>query len=369
MHIGRPEDALEGSTRLTTETPDKPINDNPFESLKIFIKQKKLQFNGILNLGDITNKGFISGFNVGIKMMRELGLICQCPVIFTPGNHDYCYEFEDGAVKLLKRTINYPTDKDDANGNFWGKGYCLYKIEDVLFLICNSGKDVHRKEDRSNIPSFEDEFIEQIKSELERINHRGPKIALTHHHIIQHSDIVGRYNANDTIDHADKFLSTLSDANFNCVLHGHKHISRFMEANNLAIMACGSLSALENLKIADEQNYIHVLTLKTENDDVRGKIESYYYKLTKGWCDIVDHNFSINSRYTFGKAVNLEELAQKVVSHMPLDNPVLMVNNILDKFPEMEFVSNKDYVHLKEVFIRLGYKFFHSPDEGIIIFK
>lgn len=134
-------------------------------------------------------------------------------------------------------------------------------------------------------------------------------------------------------------------------------------------MACGSLSALENLKIADEQNYIHVLTLETENDNVRGKIESYYYKLKKGWCDIVDNNFSINSRYTFGEAVNLEELAQKVVSHMPLDNPVLMVNDIIDKFPEMEFVSNKDFVHLKEVFRKLGYNFFYSPNEGIIIFK
>ena len=161
-----------------------------------------------------------------MRMMRELSLMCKCPLLCIPGNHDYCYTFPEGANSLLKRTINYPTDNKNSNSDFWSKGYCFYSIGDALFLICNSGKDLQTLEDNGKTPSFDNVYIDGLKNDIIALNHSGPKIAIIHHHVLQHSDITGQYDSNDTIDHADSFLEVLKETGFNCILHGHKHISR-----------------------------------------------------------------------------------------------------------------------------------------------
>ena len=64
------------------------------ESLKEFLLENNIEIDAILNLGDVANKGYSAGWYAGIRMLRELSLKFDCPLISTPGNHDYVLNAE-----------------------------------------------------------------------------------------------------------------------------------------------------------------------------------------------------------------------------------------------------------------------------------
>lgn len=350
LHIGKSEEA-NNSTRLTIETPDFPINENPFESLKAFIEDKKMSFDCIFNLGDLANRGLVAGLNMGMKMLRELSMRYNCPLVNTPGNHDYCYDYTKGAINLLKCTRDFPTDNISSNSDFWSNGFCLYKIKNVNILICNSGKDFEKKEDMNTIPVFDELYCSTLDNYLNKnLNEGIIHIAIVHHHVLQHSDVIenAEYGSNDIIDHADNFLAVLRKYHFCCVLHGHKHLSRFTIKDNMAIMACGSLSALDNVRICDEKNYFHVLTLSDENDTPSGIIDSYYYMPKKGWLEIVDKNFSIDAKYGFGYKFDIAAIAEKLSGFIIEGTPCKEIDDYSLLIPELNLMTEKERTELEK---------------------
>lgn len=366
LHIGQASEA-NNSTRLTIETPEIPIHDNPFESLKDFYKDEKIHFDGIINLGDLANRGLISGHNLGMKMLRDLSLRYQCPLINTPGNHDYCYNFAKGPQLYLKSIVDYPTDNGESNSDFWSKGFCLYKLNGLNVLICNSAKDYKTVEDKDNVPVFDELYCNDLRNYLKEKLHEGINIAIVHHHVLQHSDIIesADYDSNDIIDHADNFLSLIKEFGFCCVLHGHKHLSRFTTHNGMAIMACGSLSALENVRKCDEKNYFHVLTI-SDDEQIKGVIESYYFKAKKGWLEIVDNNFSIRGKYSFGYTFNFDTLADKIASYIDDKTPCMEVANYEEQIPELSLLSEEDKNRLSGSLDNRGIKYMLSGKSAVI---
>lgn len=188
LHIGKQEDYNE-STRLTVGTPEMPANENPFEALKAFIEENKYSFDAVINLGDVSNKGYVPGWIMGNKMLRELSSICKCPLLSTPGNHDYCFDFTDGPKSLLQRTKDFPTDNPNLNTTFWGNGYCLYEVGGTQFLILNSESHLSKIEDLKVTPVFDTLFSCDLDKYLKDNVFNGPRIAIIHHHVIPHSDI------------------------------------------------------------------------------------------------------------------------------------------------------------------------------------
>lgn len=168
IHIGEENDS---STNLTVATPELPSNRNPMESLKEYLLNSKTKIDAILNLGDVANKGYSAGWYSGIRMLRELSLIFNCPLISTPGNHDYVLN-EDGRFSdvLLKGVRDYPTPDDKANGKFWSDGFCIYEYENLQFLICNSELHLKMKDDLSKSPNYSEDFLSRIQEELQKKN-------------------------------------------------------------------------------------------------------------------------------------------------------------------------------------------------------
>lgn len=369
MHVGTSEDA-NNSTRLTIETPDIPVHENPFESLKEFIANKEMSFDGIINLGDLTNRGLIAGFNLGVRMMRELSLIYKCPLVYTPGNHDFCYGYSKGPVSYLKSMANYPTDDAKANASFWSRGFCLFRIKEINILICNSGKDYLKIEDKDNVPIFDEQYCNDLDEYLKDELKKGVNIAIVHHHVIQHSDVAenANYNSNDIIEHADSFLQVLTKYHFCCVLHGHKHLSRYTMFNNIAIMACGSLSAIENVRICDERNYFHVLRLYAENTVPKGIIKSYYFMPQKGWLEIVDKNFSVKSTYAFGYSLDIPKLSTDFIGFLGPETPFVKKENLFETYPELCMMSERDMTSLKQSMNSQGYDLSVNGSD-VFIFK
>lgn len=370
LHIGSHDDYNE-STRLTVDTPEMPANENPFEALKVFIEEKDLSFDAVINLGDVSNKGFIPGWIMGNKMLRELSSICDCPLLSTPGNHDYCFDFVDGAKSLLQRTNDFPTDDKEHNTVFWGNGYCLYEAGGTQFLILNSESHLSKIEDLKVTPNFDTLFNSGLDRYLKENTFEGPRIAILHHHVIPHSDLQGRYSSNDIIDHADKLLNILNDNNFICVLHGHKHLSRFTMHNNLGIMACGSLSSRENIATCDEDNNFHILTLKCTEEGIRGKIETFHFVLQKGWFPIEDSNSRVKARYGFGRNLDINEIAKAIISLINPDAPVIRLfgKKVTEIIPDITFISNDEMQKLKEVIEKQGFTVVQEKTNGLLIFK
>ena len=370
LHIGSHDDYNE-STRLTVDTPEMPANENPFEALKVFIEENDLSFDAVINLGDVSNKGFIPGWIMGNKMLRELSSICDCPLLSTPGNHDYCFDFVDGAKSLLQRTNNFPTDDKEHNTAFWGNGYCLYEAGGTQFLILNSESHLSKIEDLKVTPNFDTLFNSGLDRYLKENAFEGPRIAILHHHVIPHSDLQGKYSSNDIIDHADKLLNILNDNNFVCVLHGHKHLSRFTMHNNLGIMACGSLSSRENIATCDEDNNFHILTLKCTEEGIRGKIETFHFVLQKGWFPIEDSNSRVKARYGFGRNLDINEIAKAIISLINPDAPVIKLfgKKVTEIIPDITFISNDEMQKLKEVIEKQGFTVVEEKTNGLLIFK
>lgn len=369
LHIGTHED-YNNSTRLTVDTPEMPANENPFEALKEYIKSNALSFNAVINLGDVSNKGFIPGWILGNKMLRELASLSQCPLLSTPGNHDYCFGFEGGAKSLLMRTNNYPTDNKELNTVFWGKGFCLYETVGAQFLILNSENHLSKIDDLNNTPDFERFDNSDLENLLKSNNFEGPRIAILHHHVITHSDLQRKYSANDIMDHADKLLKILNNHNFICVLHGHKHLPRFTLYNNLCIMACGSISSLENISTCDEDNYFHILTLNSNEDGIRGKIETFHFIFQKGWFEIEDSHSRVKPRYGFGRIINIKEIANQIISLINPDAPVISLfdQKVVSLLPEVTYISDEEMQELQEFIIGKGYNV-QETRGGLVIYK
>lgn len=370
LHVGRPEDA-NITTRLTVATPDKPVCDNPIGALSQFIAERKLSFDLMVNLGDITNKGYVPGWNMGIRMLSSLANNIGCPLLSTPGNHDYCFDFDGGAVDLLKRTNDYPTNNTEVNVCFWGKGFSVYTMPNMQILILNSGNYLHNSDDLEICPNYEN-FCDSsdLAQYLDQHDYKGPRIAIVHHHVAQHSDMVGKYTSNDVIDHADQLLELLETKHFSCVIHGHKHIPRFTTYGNLGILACGSLSCLENIRTSDEDNYFHIMTIVSDNGNIRGKIETFHYILQKGWFPIEDSNAHVKSIYGFGTQIDVADLGDRLIARINDKAPVLSI--AMDKnpteFPELPFLSNDGLDKLEQFVTSRGYNFFQKSPK-IIIYK
>lgn len=366
IHIGQPDDD-NISTRLTVHTPDKPVHKNCMESLKIFIQEAGIKFDGILNLGDVSNRGSISGWNMGIRMLRELALVSKCPLLSTPGNHDFCFDFKPSALDLLKSTNLYPTDKDNVNDEFWSKGFAFYRIGDLHILLCNSELYLHSKDNLNVSPKFEEVYIDSLGNYLQENSYAGPQLAMLHHHVIQHSDLVGSYTSNDIVERGDRFLDLLSKNNFSCVIHGHKHLSRYTTHNGMGILACGSLSSLENNRICDEHNYFHIITIKYEQANIRGKIDTFHFIPGKGWFAIEDTKAKVQATYGFGTPIDLEQLATSLLGmvgknyYLDLSDPI-----VGDNCPDVEYLSIEDIQKLAETLNKQGYKLFMSSSQKII---
>lgn len=367
LHIGKPEDEND-TTRLTTATLDMPVYDNPFESLRTYINKNHLNFDVVVNLGDVANKGYLPGWNMGMRLLKTLSKELGCPLISTPGNHDFCLDDEDGSDKMQRRTIDFPTDNEDSNNMFWSKGYCLYSVGDIQFLIFNTESHLHKAGDTEITPDYDKLGGKTLESFLNENEYKGARLAITHHHVIPHSDMVGKYGANDCIEHADKFLNLLSTHGFIGLLHGHKHLPRFRTYEKMAIMACGSLSSLENIRVSDEDNHFHILTLEIKDEKVFGRIETYHFIPQKGWFIVEDSHAKVKAYYGIGDPLDIQKTAEVLLNIINPDVPILKFSDpsVQKALPELSFISVDSLNELEKILNGAGYQLTGIKNDYII---
>lgn len=370
IHIGKEEDC-NNVTNLTVATPELPSSRNPMESLKDFLIKSGSNVDAIVNLGDVTNQGYAAGWYTGIKMLRELSLMLNCPLVSTPGNHDYCLNADDKFDdKLLKGVKNYPTDDENANGKFWTDGFCIYECDNLQFLICNSERHLECKDDLDNSPVFCEEYISRIKTELLKHPFAGVKIAIVHHHVIMHSDLVNPQET-DVIKNADKFLALLEDNDFYCVIHGHKHQPRITDVNGIHIVASGSLSSTQNTYQARIDNHFHMLVLEI-NNNINGYLESFKFVPGDGWKAISDKEYCIKPIYGFGCSKDLNVMAEKILSYYFNEGKgesYVNIQTIRQSFPEVNTLTSEQIIQFLDICSSKGFATYNSGLDALIMKK
>ena len=180
-------------------------------------------------------------------------------------------------------------------------------------MVINSCHFHHNKTNSSTGKVDEEIFI-YINEYLERFQDNKIKIALTHHHPIDHSRFeLGEY---DKIVNADEFLNVLGEHKFDLLIHGHKHdpLLRYHNTTKssyrLPIFSSGSFSSISNLEYTSVRNYFHIVSLEKTEKAV-GEIFSWTYFPKQGWKKNYDEN-GFAPHTGFGNEKKLDDIVSEV---------------------------------------------------------
>lgn len=353
------EERASNETRLYDKAPTKPINRHPVKSIQERIKKDSINANYLICLGDITNKANEYGLNQGINYLKDIQTELNAEELFlVTGNHDVDTLNETDPFNQLKK-YDFPLPDDEIKSSYWDDNYCVIEREKIILFIINTSYHVYSKDDLKTPPPFNsDALLEDINTRLSRYKTTNKlKLFLCHHHPIQQSDYDDTYTANDLIDGADKLLKVLKANGFHLVLHGHKHMIRIQYNDDLPVFASGSFSSLQNTREFDGKNTFHLIDLKIENHQCKGKITTWFYNFNSGWAKSKDPE-SIFPTYTgFGcNFRNIKDFCDKIVNYfndwylLEDKTKVLPFEKVLSEFPDIDYLTPMQQDELMEYF-------------------
>ena len=180
--------------------------------------------------------------------------------------------------------------------------------------------------------------IEEIENYLASNNIDNKiKIALCHHHPINHS----RFNlgAYDFLENGEDLLTVLGKFKYDIFIHGHKHDPwlRYHNTNAgypLPILSSGSFSATNQISWISRFNYFHIIEFtKKGNEASTGTIQTWTFKNQIGWEKNRDDGFY---PYTgFGFIDQIDIIVSKVKTILPKNN-ISKWETIVSAIPEIE---------------------------------
>lgn len=337
-------------TKLHTKLLDNPPNKHPVQALKSIIRSESKKVDYFFVLGDVANKADQEGFVFGVKLINELyDILGADKLIYTIGNHDIDRLKKNNADPLfmLRNTNNYPFRfKDpsliaDLNKKFWSDDFCIIEDEYSLIFTLNTSKLTNAK----GLSSIDDSIISKIDAELSLCKSvKKIKIALCHHHPIQHSDLDDFFTSQDLIDRGDRLMRILQKNNFDLFIHGHKHNARLKYDSDIPVFCSGSFSSLENTEYFSVPNMAHFIEIYKNKSDgnFRGIIETWAYNITDGWKKSKDPNIYFPTYTGFGLNIDLKDIVKKIYLQFKSkidDYKDVSFNEIQTYFPDMVFFS------------------------------
>lgn len=330
-------------TRLHTKLLDHPINENPVESFKKIIIDKKKEVDYFFVLGDVADKGNVEGFILGMKFIKEINTLLDAKkLIFAVGNHDMHRRKENDTIQdseyMMKLTNGFPflfkenDQSEEIENYFWANKYCVIEDDKTLILALNTSCYMDKVNDQKPFV-FDQAMQESLEKKLSDYNSsKKIKIAVCHHHPTQHSDIDAKYTSLDCIDRGDKLLELLIKNNFTLLMHGHKHFPRLKYDDNFPIFCSGSFSSLENTSSFNEDNTIHFLDIYQEGTIFKGIIETWIYNTRDGWKKSSDLKSRFPIYTGFGSKMEVENIAESIYE------------NFYKKYEDLD--SNEKYLQI-----------------------
>jgi len=323
LHCQKGDDSVK-VTKLHTKLLDNPPNVNPVESFKKIIIDNNKKVDYFFVLGDIADKGNIDGFNLGVKLVKEINTLLNADkLIFAVGNHDMDIQkanHQQNPEYMMKQTNDFPflfRDKSQLEGKekkFWADKYCVIEDDKTLILVLNTSCFMKDKDNLKPLV-FDNAMEDSLKNEL--LQYQCPKklkIAICHHHPVQHCDFDDKYTSLDCIDRGSKLVELLKSNNFTLLMYGHKHLPQLIYERNLPVFCSGSFSSLENTSSIEVGNTIHFLDIFQEGNIFKGTIETWTHSTMEGWKKL--SNLELRNRFPsytgFGSKMEISKIVENI---------------------------------------------------------
>lgn len=313
----------ENNTYLFSDQLRLPGENHPVESL-LNIKHdflKKIDY--VLCPGDFTDQcdkqGFISAWNYVLEISRKLE---AKKLIATIGNHDVDsrdatkYSFENAksigqAFPFLDNNIDLTAKLND----FWANGFTFFEDYATQILVINSCFYHHGPEDAKK-GKIELRELEQIKDYLKANSSDKIKIALLHHHPVQHARL--ELGESDFVQNGHELMEILADFKYDLIIHGHKHDpwlrNEIVKGHTITILSSGSFSATSNHMFTNAKNYFHVLEIDKSNSQIaKGRILTWTFLRNRGW-DLRYDDAGFYPQCGFGNRKDSANLLSEIMS-------------------------------------------------------
>ena len=328
---------------LTVGAPRVPSGRHPVQSLLELIDEEKISADALLIPGDLTNKANREGLSQGWEYALEIGRKLKVPVIPVIGNHDIdshgVYKPNPPLHTVQTLCPGFPFGRVEDVQRFFSDGYCLLDLGAAQLIAINTVLDSTDKISAKRgafafhrIDKMEHALRDQLRSPL-----RG---ALMHHHPILHT---GPFlKDTDVIETGDALLAALSRLGCRFVIHGHKHFTRLSYIDGIAVLACGSFSAMLREFGTSIGNTFHLLSVHGERpENVRGTLKTWVFQFGSGWS-------RSNSRYKgfpflsgFGRTTPIPAIldAIKVLADSDLEESRFTETRVLASAPDSQFLT------------------------------
>ncbi|MEH6357457.1 MAG: metallophosphoesterase [Pseudomonadales bacterium] len=174
--------------------------------------------------GDVTYKGAAKGYEEArkfFKLLLQNGVTSRNRILMCPGNHDIVgksfNEFDSFTYSLRR----------DNNCFFSDNHINTALIDGCLFKLLNSSYHL----------DHEYGLIDQKSLAKDKPDHKGLKIAITHHHLLNMFE-----NDTSAIRNSYNLAEYLSSEGFKYVLHGHQHAEQnyYLGENALRVISARS---------------------------------------------------------------------------------------------------------------------------------
>lgn len=339
---------------LLTDKLRVPSNDHPVDDLLEKINNHKIdKVDLTLCPGDFTDKanqqGFISGWGFSLEIHRALD---SKEIIATVGNHDVDVygqhsNYTLDIAKGIKR--GFPIEDETAQDIFWSKG-CVIIERDIFRILLINSTHFHHNKEASKSGKVDDAMIEYIEKYLSSNNDDKIKIAMSHHHPIDHSIL--KLGEEDKIKNADSLLNVLGKYKFDLFIHGHKHhpLIRYhnttSHSHRLPIFASGSFSSHSNLMFTSARNSFHLITLQKDKI-CKGEIDSWTFFPNSGWKQPDDES-GFPSYAGFGCEKSIDDLVEKIDDIMK-DEGKITWDDLVKQVPDLIHLLPDEGKNLEEL--------------------
>lgn len=319
---------------------------HPVESLLELIDREHLTADALLSPGDLTNQAGREGLHQGWDFVLEIARKFGVPAIPVVGNHDIDSHRLDPSnppthmIRTLRRDFPFANDVDIQS--FFSEGYCLQRIGDAQLIAINTVID-HNDPASAKRGTFDMTRIEQMERKLRDKMACPLRGALMHHHPILHS---GPFlTDNDVIVTGDALIDALRRLGCRFVIHGHKHFTRLSYVDRVAVLACGSFSAMLHVVGTSIGNTFHLVTVTGDSpDQVRGTVRTWVFQYGFGWS-------RSNLRYKgfpylsgFGRTTPIPEIiaALRTLAERDAGTSRFAQPDVLRVAPDVEFLTPRE---------------------------
>lgn len=289
------------SSFLLTNTPKKPIKQNPLASLIELIDEKKMKADLLILPGDFCDQMDEDGFNyTWAEIQRIASKLEVKDIIPTLGNHDVnSRDAGNSDVFRFARNMDkdFPFRDEKESTKFWNDGYLIKEFPELELrvLVINSAHH-HYSLPEARKGLFSDIQREKLEKELLGSKEFKHQVVVSHHHPIPHEDRLG--GSEDLMVNGSILLDILVANRFKFYIHGHKHDIRIKYSphgtDSLLVFSSGSFSRHPYPSLSLVLNAFHVVNLENSavpNCSNQGFIETYFFAVGTGFQAIDSMTF------------------------------------------------------------------------------